>query len=58
MLGLVQDSYEIKYPLIYDQVNRPLGSTGEVYTTYWTSEKIKGKTLAYIISLQIIQVLS
>ena len=34
LLGLVKDSYAIKYRFIYDKLSRPLGTTGEAYTIW------------------------
>ena len=31
MFGLIQDSSEVKYQLIHDELSRPLGTTGEIY---------------------------
>ena len=56
MFGLIQVSCEVKYRLIHDELNRPLGTTGDIYANLLDLGKIKDRTSTYIISLQIIQV--
>ena len=39
LLGLVKDSYAIKYRFIYDKLSQPLGTKSEVYATLLDFQK-------------------